>query len=382
MIDPFSAYVPTTRDLIYIRPAEPEWYLPGIDPICHQRELFMTRGMYLLNEWWVDQHFRVSYDISELASYGVKASVELEEAIYALHETTAPVQKIRDCYIVIGTGATQIINAALYAVSVINCLRHEIQTGSVIPITPLYLTQKSPGYFEIKDAIHLLHPNRIFWVDMEKVGTVKSDQLLEYVTTPNNPNGEIRPTLTNAAYTIHDRVNHWRLFLNEDDSPVNIDTLAEDMISIFSMSKFLSFSGSRVGYAFVKNEKIMLYMRHYIISVSHGLNSDGQFHCLKALEYLLDGHLDDFVETTRNRLQARWEELRSIIGNTPLKLLNEQGPAAWIQTPEKAQNYLLKKYHFIGTYGPEYGSAENHVRINMLSKTTEFNEFIWRLKNL
>lgn len=381
-IEPYHLYIPSISDLIYLRPPDPDWYLPDRDPICHERKLFMTRGIYLINEWWNEQHLTITYDISRHSSYKIIGSTDLNEAIYTLHKLMAPVQDIQDNFLVLGEGATQIVNAALYAISLINSIKHSHEKSSIIPITPLYVTQHPPGYFEIVSMIHLLHPNRIFSIDIEKSSSIDPEQLLEYVSTPNNPDGSIRAAETKAAFTLHDRVNHWSLFMNEDDSIISSETLAKDRVSIFSLSKLLSFSGSRVGYAFVKDEKLLHYMRHYIISVGHGLNADGQFHCFKALEFLLNGHLEDFMNTTRRRLQERWKRLREIIVKTPLKLLNRQGPAAWIETPAKAVTYLLRKYHLIGTYGPEYGATENHVRINMLASTPEFNEFIWRLSNI
>lgn len=352
--------------------SEANWYKPGSDPLCHRRLLAMTRGIYLINEWWKNQNLQISFPIADQATYLLYGIEELETAVRTLHKVTAPKQEIENRELVFGNGATQVINAYLYAVSLQHNVKYEV---------PLYITHKPPGYIETKDAVEALHQPLAFWVDYAEHGSIDPNHLLEFVTTPSNPDGTIQEPGTKAHYVAYDRINHWSLFLQDDDSIIYEETLKSEDISIFSLSKLLSFSGSRVGYAFVKDKQIAKLMRHYIILMTHGLVRDGEYHCLQALKYLLSGNLSDYTSWIRKKLQVRWSALREAIRKTPIQLLNKQGPNAWIQTPEHAYNFLLKKYQIEATYGPEYGAGDDYARINMLVKTAEFNEFIWRLTN-
>lgn len=356
---------------ITIVEVEDDWYRPGIDPLCHTRALAMTRGIYLLNEWWQQEKRVITYNTADQASYLIGALKELEKAVRELHTTTSPQQKIDGAELVFGTGATQIINALIYATS----LYHGANKR-------LYVTHKAPGYLEIKEAVEFLHSARVSWIPFEESRAIDAKDLLEFVTTPNNPDGQIRAAKTNAAFVAHDRVNHWSLFLHEDDAIIDRETLEKDWVSIFSLSKMLSFSGARVGYAFVKEKKIADLMRQYIIVSTHGVARDGQFHCLSALRYLLDEKLDVYISWVKEQLKRRWQRLQEALKSSALLLLNTQGPNAWVKAPQDAEIYLRKKYNVEATYGPEYGGKAEHARINLLARTTEFDEFLWRITNL
>lgn len=365
---PSNVFIPDRQ--ITIVEAEDDWYRPGIDPLCHTRPLAMTRGIYLLNEWWQKEKRVITYNTADQASYLIGALKDLETAVRELHTITSPHQKIDGVELVFGTGATQVINALIYAVSLYHSRRR------------LYVTHKAPGYLEIKEAIDFLHSARASWIPFEESSTIDPKDLLEFVTTPNNPDGEIRAAQTKAAFVAHDRVNHWSLFLHEDDAIIGRETLEKDWVSIFSLSKMLSFSGSRVGYAFVKEKKIADLMRQYIIVSTHGVARDGQFHCLSALRYLLDGKLSIYIDWVKEQLKTRWQRLQELLKSSPLLLLNTQGPNAWIKAPHDAEEYLRKKYNVEATYGPEYGATAEYARINLLARTTEFEEFLWRIAHL
>lgn len=370
--------------LMFLPYPEDEWYHIESDPIPHERILRLTRGIHLINEWWRKQNLQISYQISEHAFYLVQALPELESAIREFHKTLSPHQKIEDRYLVIGNGATQVINAALYANALYHSMKNHPPINRSVQATILYGTERLPGYLENNTLVQCFPKELLRWVQFGEHENIDRKHLLEFVATPNNPDGKILKPVTGAAYTIHDRVNHWSLFLNEDDSAVKEDTLEDDWISIFSLSKILSFSGSRVGYAFVKDPLIAHFMKYYIIITTHGLGSDSQHRCLVALRYLLDSpnKVFEYSDWIRSELKARWNILKETVLSTSLELLNSQGPNAWVKTPGNAFDYLMKKYHIEATYGDEYGATSDHARLNLLAKPNEFDEFIWRLKHL
>ena len=378
-----SFYLPPEKLIELPYPAD-EWYRES-DPFQHERIIRLTRGIHLFNEWWRKQELWIHYHISEHAFYQIEPLPELEEAVREIHKRLHPQQKLDERFLVFGNGATQIVNAALYASAVYHSIKDHPPRKRIALGTTLYVTEQLPGYLEDSTLVQLLHKDFLYWIHLEDHEKINPKDLLEFITTPNNPDGRIIKQKTQAAYTIHDRVNHWGFLLNEDNSAIKEDTLENDCISIFSLSKILSFSGSRVGYAFVKNAKIAHFMKYYTLVGNHGLVSDSQYRCLVALRYLLDepSRLEEYTTWIRSQLEQRWNLLRETLLSTSLHLLNRQGPNAWIKTPSSsAATYLMKHYRVMATYGEEYGADSSHARINLLCKPNEFDEFIWRLKNL
>ncbi len=377
-----SHYIFLPPEDFKIHTAPNDWYLEGIDSHQHEHPLFLNRGMFLLNEWWEKENLVIKYPINASSSYRLDVLPELEFLIRELHHKLAPHQSIDDSEFVFGIGATQLIHAALYATALAHSIKKNPPVNNKTIISTLYATQQEPGYIEYGSLIEIMHQALIHWVRFRDYLSIDPENLLEFVTTPNNPDGRIIKPVTGAHWTIHDRVNHWPFFMNSENFDFYLETFEDDQISIFSLSKILSFSGSRLGYAFVKDEHIAHYMRHYVIMATHGLVSDSQFHAIAALKYLLEDHLYDYTNWITERLNERWARMKAALKGKEVILLNEQGPAAWIKAPGDAREYLLKRYNLEGTYGKEYGVTDEYARLNMLCKTSAFNECIWRLEEL
>lgn len=369
--------------MIHLPYPEDEWYRE-FDPIAHDRVLHLTRGIHVINEWWRLQDVEIFYHIAANEFYLVKALPQLEIAVRKIHQILAPQQKLDDHYLVFGNGATQVINAALYASTLYHSLQKNPAVNDQVKCSTLWVTEQMPGYLEDNSLIQVMHKNLLAWIPFEDRDLIPHQDLLEFITTPNNPDGAIRKKLSSAAYTIHDRVNHWSFFLNKDDRAIKEDTLEYDQISIFSLSKFLSFSGSRVGYAFVKDPQIAHFMKYFMVMSTHGVVADSQYRCWMALLHLLEtpGLLIEYTQWIRTCLKKRWKRLHNALNKTPLILLNTQGPTAWLKAPAPAAEYLLERYKIEATYGDEYGATPDHFRLNLLAKTNQFDELIWRLTHL
>lgn len=368
------------KKLLYISHPREHWYLEDKDPKCHQRILWLTRGIYLIEEWWKLHNISITYQITSHTQYCLQGLQELEKYIRILHQTIAPHQKIDQHEVVLGIGATQLLHAAIYAA----CIQHaEKKSGdNHLFLKPLYFTHQTPGYLDSKDSIETLRELNAVWIDYKDADKIPPHDLVEFVTTPNNPNAKILKPVTKAKYVIRDRVNHWPCYMTASNDEFLRDDLSADWLSVFSLAKILSFSGSRVGYAFVKDPQIAHNMRHYIIRDTHGVASDGEIHCLFALRYLFENDkLISYMNWLSLQLKKRWERLMEVIPKTELELINNQGPNAWVKTPSKAEDYLRKKYHVLATYGPEYGAEDVYARLNITCSNNEFEEFLKRLKN-
>lgn len=375
-----TMFVPSSKLVKLVYP-EKGWYEEHLDQEAHQRPLYLTRGMHIIQEWWEKQDIHYGVEVSKDVQYQLGWYADLEQTVRQMHKILAPHQKIDDAIILFGLGATQILHATLYGLS----MYHSVHQNSVhhgrVPISFLYATHQVPGYVETKFNIDLNHGSRVAWIDFEEHERVSPDDLIEFVTSPNNPDGRLLQPATKARYIVKDRVNHWELFMHDFEA-YKQETLEHDLVSVFSLSKILSFSGSRVGYAIIRDPQLAHYMHYYIIANTHGVVTDGHIRCLVALKHLINhNRLHEYTNAISGQLKERWERLQEAVYRTYLDLLNHQGPCAWFRAPSDSHQYFHHHYGIEGTYGAEYGAGPEYIRINMLCKSNEFEEFIWRLKN-
>lgn len=383
--------VPPKEPLQIIYPPE-EWFTEGLDVDIHQRAVRLDRGFYMFKKWWEDKNFNFSHLIEENPQYCLYGLHELKELVREMHQRIAPNQKINERLLVFGLGAMNLLNASLYATAVfhstrVHSIEKELLFGSskefidVITIDRLFVTQQLPAYLELKKNLNIGLGLFASWIDYPFHDSVPSKNLVEYVTSLNNPDGFERTPQTKASYIIHDRVNHMPFFYNDQPERYRQISLENDWISIFSLSKFLGFSGSRVGYAFVQDPEIARYMEYYITMTTHGIGIDGELRCIAALKYLIEGsRLESFIAWYIDALEMRWKRLRQALHDSKIELLNNRASNAWIIVHgENAKEYLHNKYNVVATYGPEYGVGDEFARLNLLGQQNEFDEFIYRL---
>lgn len=352
------------------------------DRRAHSRILRMTRGIYLMEEWWKRQNLHVTYEITSHNQYYLEGISDLEATVRQFHHTVAPHQKLSDKTIVFGVGATQLLHAAIYAYCLGLGFRNK-DNKKFIKVPALYFTHQTPGYLDTKEMIESLNEFNAKWVDIEKTGDLDINNLVEIITCPNNPDSRLLKPITKASFHIHDRVNLWPFFMTASLKDYQRETLENDGISIFSLPKILSFSGARVGYAFVSDPKIAKYMKYFIMINTHGISGDGQIRCLTALRYLIDNNLAlDYVNWVANEFAQRWSIIDDILPSTEMQLLNHDGAGIWVRTPSSSRQYLINKYKMTATYGPEYGASMDYARLNMQCTTNEFQELVYRLTQM
>lgn len=376
----YSQYLqkPFTQ-LRHIQHPKAFWYQEGLDNQCHERVLKLTRGIYLMEEWWQNHNIQVTYPITEHTSYSLFGLKKLEKYTRQFHQALAPHIHLDDKHLVFGIGATHILIATMYALCIQHSKANKKQPG-YLSTSPLYFTHQLPGYLGGKEWIDISNSFNAHWVDIKDAKSIDPQHLVEFVTSPNNPTGKILHPLTQAKHVIYDRVNHWPFYMTNSLDHYFTDDLMTDEITIYSLPKILSFSGSRVGYAFIKDKKIAEIMHYFIINSTHGIAIDGQIRCLTALQYLINNNLiNEYSNWLFSQLKQRWKLLKTTLKLNDIELLNSQGPNAWIKTPTPAEEYLYKKFRIIATYGPEYGASTLYARLNLTCASNEFNELIYRL---
>lgn len=349
------------------------------DPDRHTRLLELTHGIYIMEEWWRMHNITVHYHIVDFNQYFLDVLPELSEHVLQMHKIIAPQQKIDGKQLIFGLGATQLLHAAYYAYCVMHAKSNK-ENRHFLNAAPLYFTHQTPGYLDPREVLLSFNEFNSKWINFADHKKVGDENLVEVITAPNNPDSRMLKRETNSAYYINDRVNLWPFFMTASLDAFTEETLANDQISIFSLPKLLSFSGSRVGYAFVNDPKIVEYMKYFIMIETHGLAGDGQIRCLTGLRYLIENNkINEYFDWLFQQFKSRWQQVERVMAKSGMKLLNHEGAGIWIKTPEKAKDYLYKKYLLTATYGPEYGASEYYARLNLQCTTNEFEELIHRL---
>lgn len=349
------------------------------DKHAHSRILRVTRGIYLMEEWWKMQDVHVHYHITDFNQYYLDSIANLESLVRTFHHTVAPQQRLENKTMVFGLGATQLLHAAIYA----NCLALGVKNKikkQFMEIPALYFTHQTPGYLDTKEMLESLNEFNAKWTDFEKIDENHIENLVEIITCPNNPDTRLLTPRTETPFYIHDRVNLWPFFMTQSQDAYRRETLEKDKISIFSLPKILSFSGARVGYAFVEDPQIARYMKYFIMINTHGVSGDGQIRCLTALNYLIENNLVlEYVNWVSERFAERWRQIAEIQPQMEMQVINNEGAGLWLRAPANSRQHLLSKYKITGTYGPEYGASAAYARLNMQCTANEFKELIYRL---
>ncbi|XP_006347436.1 tryptophan aminotransferase-related protein 2-like [Solanum tuberosum] len=309
-------------------------------------------------------------------------------AVTRLHNLVGNAQT-RNYHIVVGTGSTQLFQAALYALSPSNAPE------------PMSIVSASPFYSSYPLIIDCLKSGLYKWKgDASKFN--KDDPYIELVTSPNNPDGSIRQAVVNGSegILVHDLAYYWPQY-----TPISFQ--ANHDIMLFTVSKCTGHAGIRIGWALVKDKEVAKKMTKFIEISSIGVSKDSQLRAAKILDVIADTyeHTEKFDKATLffhyvyNEMAKRWRQLRSAVskGQTfslldfPVEKCNFSGqrfgtqPAfAWLKCEKSIDDCekFLKKHKILTRSGTHFGSNENYVRISLISHKEEYDEFIRRLSLL
>ncbi|XP_021771466.1 tryptophan aminotransferase-related protein 3-like [Chenopodium quinoa] len=165
--------------------------------------------------------------------YAETLSTELEKYIRKLHKLVGNAET-EGRHIVFGTGSTQLLNAAVYALS-----SNSSNPAFVVTSTPYYSTYKEQTEMYQSRAYEYKGDTSL-WKNKTNSEIVK---FIEFVTSPNNPDGQLKESVLEgpSVKTIYDRVYYWPHY-------TAIPTLAAEDLMLFSMSKLTGHAGSRFGY--------------------------------------------------------------------------------------------------------------------------------------
>ncbi|XP_011100608.1 tryptophan aminotransferase-related protein 4-like [Sesamum indicum] len=323
---------------------------------------------------------RMSYTFSD-DSY---ISQELETHIRRAH-AVARNAITKGKYFIFGGGSTQLLAAAVYALSM--NLSSTAKVVAAAPAYPLYKTQTD--FFQ----------NTRFEYDGDaslfKNSSDTTANLIEFVTSPNNPDGNLREAVLQGpkVRAIYDHVYYWPHF-TAIPAPANEDVM------IFTMSKFTGHAGSRLGWAFVKDEDVYQKMQSYIEAAEIGISREAQLRALKLMKAILQADGREIFEYAYKKMSYRWRKLSDILVLSERFSIQEipplfcnffervRGPSpayAWLKCERENDtncNQVLRAANIIGRAGSAFNVEDRYARLSLLKTDDDFNLLLLRLGKL
>ncbi|XP_024970999.1 tryptophan aminotransferase-related protein 3-like [Cynara cardunculus var. scolymus] len=332
-----------------------------------------TNSAILVSGW-----HRMSYGYND-KSY---MSVELENYIRKLHSIVGNAIT-EDRYIVFGIGSSQLLNAAVYALSSETSSSPSNVVAS-IPFYPMYRTQTV--FFNSK--------NFQFQGDTKawQLNNSTNMDVVEFVTSPNNPDGELKKSVLGGK-TIYDHAYFWPHF-----TPVPAPS--DQDLMLFTLSKLTGHAGSRFGWAVIKDKDVYEKMLAYIKVADLGISKDTQLRVLKLLKVVVEDEGKTFFKFAYNKMKDRWDALTSVFSKStrfsiqhrhPLQctFFNETrlaSPAyAWVKCEREEEDdckAVLEAANIIGRAGSMFSDKDRHVRLSLIKSQDDFDLLLQRLTEL
>ncbi|KAJ1377430.1 Pyridoxal phosphate-dependent transferase, major domain [Sesbania bispinosa] len=309
---------------------------------------------------------------------------EFEKEVVRLHRVVGnAVTEGR--HVVVGTGSSQLILAALYALS----SPESDEPISVVSAAPYYSSyplmadyQKSGLYKWAGDA-----------ESFEKNGPY-----IELVTSPNNPDGSERRSVVNKSQglLIHDLAYYWPQY-TPISSPSDYD------LTLFTVSKSTGHAGMRIGWALVKDQEVAKKMTKFIELSTIGVSKDSQLRAAKVLKTVSDSceqenfhDGESFFKYSYKIMEQRWKLLRAAVEGGGLFSLPKFSPSfctffgqetesqpafAWLKCEGDIEDCesFFRGHKILTRSGRQFGVSPKYIRISMLDTDENFFQFIDRL---
>lgn len=312
--------------------------------------------------------------------YGPSASLPLLQTLEDLHSNFKNAIT-HDKSIVLGYGATQLLRAAMFAI--------QCRVAGIEPNPPASELHKMA---QMTVFCHVPHYGVYSYYTEGSMSKLKfntstnqpnasSDNTIEIITYPNNPDGARRPPQFESSWRIYDMVYYWPHF-------THIDKLMDEDIMLFSASKLTGHAGNRFGWAIVKDEKIAQLMQNYIELEVDSFSADLSLKFLRIL-----AHVDqDFFNEISSRMEERWTRLREIVPvtNPRFRIANRQekphgGFFLWIQCLKEEDSPCADVFRDAGytvMAGEVFGETNDFVRVNFAVHDQVLELFFVSLKKL
>ena len=311
----------------------------------------------------------------------------LEQEVRALHGAVGNFDPEGFHYIP-AVGSTELISAAMYGYN----LGTRIAVYSDVPF---YSGYKSTSDFFGREWLQ----SAAEAATTASAGTSNaSAHVLEFVTSPNNPDGTMRgssvrghteggatPAGTSLS-VVWDSAYYWPHYTSiAGDRGASAQ---ENDVVLFTLSKLTGHASSRVGWAFTRNHSIAESLKAYV-GVNGGVSREAQ---LRASTILASERKRGYpvLSWARDTMHGRWETLEEILGATGnatcLELHprdDESSPAyAWLRCTKAADCFssLLQGAGITGRAGTQFGASSDYLRLELLMGSRDFDAMQRKLR--
>ncbi|KAL5560252.1 hypothetical protein UlMin_036463 [Ulmus minor] len=312
-------------------------------------------------------------------------SKELENHIRQLHKTVGNAIT-QGRYIVFGVGSTQLLNAAVHALSSDN----SSSPSRVVATSPYYQLYKSQTEL-FSSTKYKFEGDTSLWRNNSDTGT----KLIEFVTSPNNPDGQLNKAVLHGpnVKAIHDRVYYWPYF-------TPIPGPADEDIMVFSISKLTGHAGSRFGWAIVKDEAVFQRMIEYVQTNSMGVSREPQLRALQLVKLVLKSRGKEVFDFGYKTMGDRWEKLSNTFSRSRRfslqkidiqhcsyydKIRGSTPAYAWVKCEREEDedcSAVLKAAKIIGRGGSAFDAKDRFVRLSLIKTQDDFDQLLHRLNKL
>jgi len=340
--------------------------------------------------------FEDSLYLEGLQSSSIKSRMNSSLLEYHKSEGTLelyvdPSKDSKDHTFVAGCGSTQLYKGLVYAIV------------TTYPKRKFLFVQKIPYFSGHEDAVTKVFPYKNAkyqgYNDPKKVKRKDGVTIVEFVTSPNNPNGKFRKPETNPDVILGDFVFASSSFGDDGTGYIdrNRDWLRKVrkqgtcVLSYNSASKQFGHTGDRLGYMWFPMyhpfaAPIFSQLNNFI-AITVGTNLYGSSHFLNLLAPLIDYGKNirkDANISLRTRLSILSKALRNRYPGS--KIVSVPGsPTLFVKIkdpriPEKkASEILLADTQVETADGSLYGANDEYVRINIMAFSQDLAIFANRL---
>ncbi|CAN6349827.1 unnamed protein product [Urochloa humidicola] len=316
----------------------------------------------------------------------------LEREVRRLHRVVGNAAADADggYHLVVGTGATQLYQAAMYALSISSPPRRDHQ--------PVPVVSPAPYYSSYPPQTDLQRSGLYRWAG--DANTFAGGECIELVCSPNNPDGAIREAVTSGR-PIHDLVYYWPQY-----TPIT-GPAAHD-IMLFTVSKVTGHAGTRLGWALVKDREVARKMVYFVDRSTIGVSKESQLRATKILGVVSDAYeaapagggapVPRLFDFARRRMEERWRTLRATVAasggafslpeetagycNFNRRTVTSCPAFAWLRCEKAGVEdcaEFLAGHKIVARGGEQFGGDARCVRINMLDRDQVFDLLVQRL---
>ncbi|XP_071736432.1 tryptophan aminotransferase-related protein 4-like [Rutidosis leptorrhynchoides] len=312
-------------------------------------------------------------------------SVELEKYVRKLHSIVGnAITEGR--YIVFGVGSSQLLSAAVYALSSKNSSSPSNVLAS-IPFYPVYKGQTvlfNSQNFQFKGDTKSWQMNN---------NSTNNNDVIEFITSPNNPDGELKKSVIGAK-AIYDHAYFWPHF-----TPIN--TPSNHDLMLFTLSKLTGHAGTRLGWAIIKDKDVYDQFLNYIMMADMGISKDSQVRGLKILKVAIEGDGKPLFKFAYDKMKDRWERLTFVFNKSTRFSIQQRHPLycnffnetrlptpayAWVKCEREEDNdcgaVLETTGNIIGRLGSQFSATDRYVRFSLIGSQDEFDLLLQRLTEL